>query len=98
MKIFQELYLNLQNYDQASVVEQLEKHLITGWLRETSREHRVGPNQLSIFRFNCFKRLARDNEDVPSALLWLTETTPTPLFVSNILPDGGKIRELSGDQ
>jgi len=42
--------------------------------------------------------LARDNEDVPSALLWLTETTPTPLFVSNILPDDGKIRERSGDQ
>lgn len=98
MKIFQELYINLQNYNRASFIEQLEKHLITGWSRETSREHRVGPNQLSIFRFNCFKRLARDNEDVPSALLWLTEKTPTQLSVSNIIPDDGKIRELSCDQ
>jgi hypothetical protein len=98
MKIFQELYINLQDYDRASFIEQLEKHLITGWSRETSREHRVGPNQLSIFRFNCFKRLARDNEDLPNALLWLTEKTPTQLSVSNIIPDDGKIRELSCDQ
>jgi len=96
MKIFQELYINLQDYDRASFIEQLEKHLITGWSRETSREHRVGPNQLSIFRFNCFKRLARDNEDVPSALLWLTEKTPTQLSVSNIIPT--EIRELSCDE
>jgi len=81
MKIFQELYIDLQKTDRIFFIEQLEAHLTTGWLRDTLAEQTGGDGHSVTY---CFKRAATENW--PEVLVCLVEDTLKRLYVSNVFP------------
>lgn len=85
MNVFRDLYISVNAETMAAAIDEMEKALPAGWLRDKAAEARTQAFPSTIKRatycFACKKEKRR-----PAAMLILSQKDPDTFYISNIIP------------